>query len=239
MIIFDIQSQWLVLLYSLLVGAALGLIYDIFRISRLFMTLPSECTSVRYYRTLPRLKMFRASKQVTGDITAEPDALSIRINDFAVGIVAFFEDILFFCISAIALSVFVFNANTGQVRGFVLFGTLCGFILYLLTIGRATLFFGEVIVFIVRSVCSLIFTRLILPTIRTINKFFKFVYKSTIGKLHNKLKQRMSRRARVKRARQLYSFCSHIADYIIESDSNDLSKIENKHSTDHKRKKVG
>ena len=219
MIIFDMRSQWLMLLCSLAVGIALGVLYDIFRISRLFLTLPSECTSTRYYRMLPRVKIFAESKQVTGDIDAEPDALSIRLNNFAVGVVAFVEDITYFSLSAVILSVFLYNLNTGKVRGFVLIGAFCGFMLYLLTVGRVTLFFGELIVFLIRSAASFVFLRLLLPLTKTIYRFVSFIYIHTIGRLRDKLRHKAELRARAKRQRQLCDFCSRLGEYVVAADN--------------------
>lgn len=219
MIIFDMRSQWLMLLCSLGVGIFLGVLYDIFRISRLFLTLPSECTSARYYRMLPRIRLFAGSKQITGDIDAEPDALSIRLNNFAVGVVAFVEDITYFCLCGAIISVFLYNLNTGKVRGFVLIGAICGFAFYLLTIGRVTLFFGELIVFLIRSLARLVFLRLILPAARAILHIVKFIYIHTIGRARDMLKSKSERRAREKRRRRLCEFCSRLAEYAVISKS--------------------
>ena len=228
MIIFDMRSQWLMLLCSLGVGIFLGVLYDIFRISRLFLTLPSECTSARYYRMLPRVRLFAGSKQITGDIDAEPDALSIRLNNFAVGVVAFVEDIMYFCLCGAIISVFLYNLNTGKVRGFVLIGAICGFAFYLLTIGRVTLFFGELIVFLIRSLARLVFLRLILPTARAVQRIVGFIYIHTFGKVRGIIKSKSERRAREKRRRQLCEFCSKLAEYAVLSNSyQTITNIDN------------
>lgn len=42
MIIYDMTLYWRLLAYALLVGAALGALYDLFRISRLFLSIPTK-----------------------------------------------------------------------------------------------------------------------------------------------------------------------------------------------------
>lgn len=219
MIVFDTAQEWRLLLYSVIVGAALGVLYDLMRISRLFMTLPAAPTSPKYYRMLSHLKLFRRTGQVTADPNDEADTRAVKVNEFAVGVVAFVEDILFFVTAALTAAVFIFHANTGDMRGFVLVGAVGGFALYLNTVGRLTLLFGELIVFVVRGALAAIYTHIITPTVKLIKRALSRAYRCTLGRLVDKHKQRKLHIAQQKRAEEIRAFCENLCDYIdIEAD---------------------
>jgi ABC-type multidrug transport system fused ATPase/permease subunit len=222
MIILDMGLQWRLLAYSLLVGVGLGVFYDVMRLSRLFLSLPASPTSPKYYRIISRFKLFRKSGQVAAEISDEPDNLSFKVNDFAIWIVALVEDIVFFIISALVMTVFIFHANNGSVRGFALFGALVGFIVYLFTIGRLTLFSGELVVFLIRELLAWIYIILLLPLASALKRFASWVFRNTIGRIIAIVKKRKLRKITERRAKELISFCGRLAEIIIEQTGRDI-----------------
>lgn len=221
------ELQWQLLAYSIIVGLALGVLYDCMRISRLFLTLPASPTSPKYYRMLSKFKLFRKSGQVAAEISDEADNMSFRVNDFAVGIVSFFEDLLFFIVSAFIMTVFIFHANNGSVRGFALIGALFGFIIYLFSIGRLTLFSGELIVFLIREVLAWIYILLLLPFASALKRFAAWIYTKTIGRIVSHFKKRKLYLKTERRAKELNAFCSSISDIIIENTGRKINNEAN------------
>lgn len=88
------QNRGAAFLASVLVGAIIGVIYDVFRIGRVIYS-------------GGRIKLF-------------------------------FEDVLFFVMSSLVFTVFMFNATMGVIRMFAAFGTLIGFFAYRFSLGLFT-----------------------------------------------------------------------------------------------------
>lgn len=147
------------LLYSLLIGAFLGIFYDALRISRLFLTLPYN-------------GKFRIIE---------------KANSITVFVVALIEDIIFFVVAAIAVALFVFNANKGNFRGFMLFGTVAGFLIYLVTIGKITGAVASLIVNTFRKITYLFIKFVFIPPIRWLIRLFVWLYGITLKPLVKKI----------------------------------------------------
>ncbi len=108
------------LAYSVVLGFALGVVYDVFRIIRMMFCVPS----------------LMISRELKGR-----ERTGLLANT-----VVFVCDILFFLVSACICAIFIFHANHGRVRGIALFASLIGFIIYYNTVGRLiTLVSGAVI----------------------------------------------------------------------------------------------
>ncbi len=157
---FDLTLQWKLLFYSLIVGGSLGVFFDILRFTRAM------------------LRVSDASKLIG------------KVSDITLVIVSFIEDILFFSVSAVTLVLFVFKANDGRFRSFVLIGTLVGFFLYLGTVGRLTRLIFDVTAKIVWAILNFIFTKIIFPPLRLLKRFARFVYKFTVSRLVRFIKPR-------------------------------------------------
>ena len=112
----------------------------------------------------------------------------VKADSVIVTIVAFVEDILFFtAAAACVVAVFVFNANTGVSRGYLLVGAAAGFAAYLATVGRLTWLLGGAVMDAIRRLVRLIiglfrliWKRLILPPARftagIAKRFARFIY---------------------------------------------------------------
>ena len=124
-------------LLALVVGGLLGVIYDVLRISRVFL-------GVQYSRrATERLKRLRLPL-IKG--------ISNRRESPILGTVIFFEDLLFGILCGIAMILLFYGANNGNVRLLAVPITLVGFFLYRQTIGRAVMLFSEVIAFFAETI---------------------------------------------------------------------------------------
>lgn len=150
---YDMGSQLSLVLYSLILGAVLGVIFDILRISRVLFTYRGNEGSIR------------------------------RVSDTFLSVITFIEDILFASVSAVLLILFCFKVNRGISRSFLLFGAAVGFILYYFTLGRLTNFAADAISRAIYTLFAFITKRCLLPIIRFIKKIFKGIFNATLGKL--------------------------------------------------------
>ena len=134
----SIVSQLWATLYSLAVGAFLALSYDVVRISRVIAGL-RESTSSRYMdRSLP----------IIGCPIKER---SPRTRIFA-DVFVFVGDIAYFAFASFVFLVFVFHANNGNGRWFLIAGCFAGFVLYMISVGRAVMLVSGVIHFVISAI---------------------------------------------------------------------------------------
>jgi hypothetical protein len=133
------QLLALALMYSAVVGAALGVLYDVFRVIRVAMK-PSP---------------------------AMPPGLRAICSTFG-DVLIFFEDIMFSAAAAVVVCVFLFHINDGQVRWFVLAGAGAGFMLYYMTVGRLVIMCAEAIINFIRMAIAFILRITIVPAARAV-----------------------------------------------------------------------
>lgn len=152
---YDMEKQLWLLLYSLILGAALGAVFDILRISRTFLSVKTENRAIK------------------------------NVSDTFIFAVSFIEDILFFTVSAITLVLFCFQANRGNARGFILFGAAVGFFLYMQTVGRLTRLVSEAVAHFMWTVIGFTLRRIIMPIARAVSRLAGFVYRKTLGRAAN------------------------------------------------------
>ena len=119
-------------IFALILGAFLGLLYDLFRITRVFL-------GMHYSR--------RAAKRLESIRLPLLDPRKKRKESRALGVVIFLEDLLFCLMAAVSLILLFYGGNNGKFRVFALFCTAGGFLLYRVTLGRAVMLFSEVIAF--------------------------------------------------------------------------------------------
>ena len=126
---------WLYL-YAAILGIALGAFYDLFRITRVFLGMHYSRRAANRLRAhhLP----FLTPRRRTGESRA-------------LGIVIFFEDLIFCMVAGIALVILFYEVNSGRFRAPALLCALAGFLLYRGTLGRAVMLFSEVIAFVIET----------------------------------------------------------------------------------------
>ena len=136
----SVASQLWAIVYSLAVGVFLGLSYDVVRITRVLAGLrpcaPTRLSSVN----LP----------IIGRRAGE-----IKKRN------RFFADV--FTFAAFVFLVFVFHANYGNGRWFIVGGCIVGFVLYILTVGRAVMLVSGTVNFVLSAVFAYLMFFLLFP----------------------------------------------------------------------------
>ena len=131
---------------SLLCGLALGLCYDAFRLTRMFIgiELPPSALLLRQRLSLPqRLHLLPSRSVRSAEQGKHKTALRYTI--------LLIEDILFGLLCAVTLAVLLYQTNDGQFRLSAVVVLLCGIGVYLLTVGRLTRLFSGMIVVAMRA----------------------------------------------------------------------------------------
>ncbi len=137
----DISGQVIIFIYSILSGALLSFIYDLFRVKR---------------------KLAKTSS-----------------------IPLFFEDLIFWIIVSIVMFAVVYRSNDGELRGYILIGTLIGVVLYMLLLSRTVIRVTIRIVEFIALVINWIWVAISIP-IKFAAKTLKIPLR-TIYKTQNKI----------------------------------------------------
>lgn len=138
----DFNILMLFFLYSLIVGAGIGAVYDVFRIVRII---------------LPKAKT-----------------------------VIFFEDLLFCLTAAVIMSIFIFNAGYGIVRGYALIGSGIGFTVYYMTVGKIVYRLSEIIIAFIKKAIRFITALIAAPFIaaaKGLKKLFLYIRRNIKQKI--------------------------------------------------------
>ena len=154
------QVTLALLAYSLLIGGALGVIWDIFRVIRIAV----------YGRR--RWNMAPIRLPPTEKETASVLALthSQKIPSFAF-FATMVTDVVFCLVSAVTVIILLFHLNDGEVRAFALFGALLGFLVYYFSVGRLTVFFSEAIIRFIKRTVSFVCSVTVRPVLKIISKY--------------------------------------------------------------------
>lgn len=150
---YDFGVQLLTLLYALIVGIALGVLFDLFRISRVFLSVPTGKRAAR------------------------------MLSDTVLTAVSFIEDITFFTVSACTLVLFLHSTNQGIGRGYLIFGAAVGFALYLVTVGRLTRLISAAVSRMLWRAVRFMILKMICPLLRFIRICGTRIYNLTAGRL--------------------------------------------------------
>ncbi len=146
----EISQTALMLLYfySFLLGLFLGAVYDCFRITRIFFGVHySRSTAKRLrMRALPLLKPQKERHSTKG-----------------LGILMFFEDLLFSLLAGSSLVILLYERNNGKFRFLVVVFLLLGFVIYRETLGRIVMLFSEGIAFFCETALRYLFFFVGLP----------------------------------------------------------------------------
>lgn len=151
---------------SLLLGIALGALYDLFRIRRLAFR--------------------RASKEPTH--STDP-VKHRRLHSLIAAMLLHIEDALFGVAAGIATALLYFALSRGQVRLMAIFGEGVGFLLYRQTLGRLVMACADRILRLIAFLINLLVRFFLLPPIRLLKRIL-----SAIGQSCRKAHDRRRRR---------------------------------------------
>lgn len=180
----SMRTQLIITAYAVIVGAVIGIIYDIIRISRVFSGVTETSSQSKMYTVkLPLIgagtdrkndfPKFCGFREHTHTATAGKKKKKTKVvSEFYKNIIVFAGDILFFFIVSPIFTVFIYYANNGKIRWYLIIGSIVGFMLYYITIGRIIMLFSSLIVFIIRSAGAY----LIYFTIRPAVIFIRFIF---------------------------------------------------------------
>ena len=129
------------LLSSVLLGAAVGILHDVHRLTRVLL-------GVRYGgRRFDRLYAMRLPL-VGKALGEQKEGKGRRI---ALPILIFFQDVLLFVVAGVGTALLNFYYNNGQLRLYTVVGLVLGFVLYYFTLGRLVMLLSEGIAFFLRA----------------------------------------------------------------------------------------
>ena len=128
--------QAIATLIAIVVGAGVGLIYDGIRLSRAII-------GIRYTDRLSR-RFFAVHFPLIGTLP-QREAPQRKRREFFISLYVAMGDVLFFLLASVATVVFLYHANDGIVRWYLLLGLFLGFLLYYVTVGKITVNIFEVI----------------------------------------------------------------------------------------------
>lgn len=141
----SVPGEPLSFLYALLLGIALGVLWDVFRTMRVWRggDAGQSAWSIklrRYRRRHSPYPIFRMKRN---------DAEKPHVSHHFLW--TFLEDLLFMMIAGISFLLFCFDINMGIVRWYLLLGVIAGFLLYYHTIGRLVIAWSALIGAFVRA----------------------------------------------------------------------------------------
>lgn len=171
------------LIGAFLLGAALGVVYDVFRVIRI-ARLPGETYDGGILKKFkPQKPIITFGKGVKKAASAANDA------------VVFIEDMIFFIVCAAAETVFFLAENDGEIRIYCIIFTVLGFFLYMKTAGRCVIYFSSKIIFFVRCLLYWIFYIIIVPVRYVLRVFYRVgaaLYGVSVGKTVAAVKKKYS-----------------------------------------------
>lgn len=194
---YDIERQLALMLYALALGAMLGAVFDVLRITRVIVA-------------------YRGGAEIGKGLQG------------CVFVLCFIEDTLFSVFSAVSLVLFCFKANGGTSRGYILFGALVGFALYLATLGRLTSLVSKAAAKLFYRTLSIIKKHVVLPVVRFLKKSVCRLYKRTLGRAAKLILRRIYLRRTKKASRELTRALSRL--YINKGKDNGDEAISYAHA---------
>lgn len=167
-------DSWLVILEFLIPGIFLGVVYDIFRLSRI-------ARNDKTFHVTEAIK-----KRFFSQSTARVKQLKI-----AEPWIVFIEDIVFFLIVAVTEILATYHINNGEIRIYCLLISAIGFFAYQKTLGRTVIFFSTKILYLIRKTVYIITCVILTPPfliLKQIKKLFRAIHLKRKQKLMNSRK---------------------------------------------------
>ena len=187
-------QQLTVTLYSVLAGVVFGLLYDVLRISRIFLGINYVNKFTEKIKDIKLPLIDNPMRRTTKKREEKFKAVAVGIGD-----------ILYFLIITPIAVVFTYHVNNGSIRWYLVFGMAAGFALYYFTLGKIIISVSEYIVFFIKTVFSYLSYLILRPIKRgalfllgKIKKLFVFI-KSKIPKIQFKIKKRAKENKNVQR----------------------------------------
>ena len=165
---------------AIVLGVIFGVVYDVFRILRISSS-----------AVTPRGAFFEKIKPRKPLLNVRRPKKTAAVGNIAV----FIQDIVFFAICTAAEILFFLRENNGEIRIYCLIFSLSGFIIYLVSLGRITIYFSSVIIFSAKCLLYWSLYIIIIPVkrfLKIIKKVSSTVFAHTVGIVMMKIKRRRS-----------------------------------------------
>ncbi len=143
----------LLVIYSFLFGAVVGVLNDFHRLTRILF-------GVRYSKKRFE-RLYTARLPLLGRSVGEIGAG--KIKKITLPVMIFLQDVLLFVFSAVGVAVLNYYFNYGQFRIYTIAAMLLGFAIYYFTVGKLVMLFSEGIVCLARIALTMLFFLLSRP----------------------------------------------------------------------------
>lgn len=153
-------------LYALILGIAFGALYDVIRISRVFLGVSYGGRSASY--------LYEKEYPLIGKLEKGQGKLKKGFLTTAV----IFGDIIYFTVCGAIFTVFIYYTNDGIFRFSALAAVFFGFFAYYMTFGRLVIAFAEIICIFLKIITKIFLFAIAFP--------FKIMY-NILVKLYNRL----------------------------------------------------
>ena len=160
---FDVSlyEQTALFVYALFVGVLLGAVYDVFRVIRIALTLGGGTgRRVRFERVEAAILRMRTGTPADSHVKKTGIGAKLELA------VVFVCDVLFFLATSVVSVVFLYQANYGQPRLYVLVSVILGFAAYYNTVGRLIAYTSGAVISLVRLISAFVFYRLVTPFVK-------------------------------------------------------------------------
>ena len=142
----------LLLGWSFVWGVSLGVLNDVNRIIRVFC---GEVYSKKYFGKLYELTLPIINKPI--------GRRQSRIGKKSLSVLIFFQDIIFFAIAGIGITILNYEFNEGRFRFFTVFAVILGFVIYYFTVGKIVMMLSEGIAFFIKATILIVFSAFLRP----------------------------------------------------------------------------
>jgi Spore cortex protein YabQ (Spore_YabQ). len=171
------KVQLIITVYAVIIGAGIGAIYDIIRITRVFSGVTKTARQQKFETLrLPLIGDYIGLRTLAG-FSPTADGHRSRTLRFTSALYrnvsVLIGDIVFFFIVSPVFAVFIYYANSGKIRWYLISGALAGFVLYYFTVGRAVMLFSGAIVFIIKSLGSYVIFFTVRPVVIVLTAIFR------------------------------------------------------------------
>lgn len=167
----SIIYQLLTLIYSVILGEFIGLIYDCFKIIRKFSL---GDISLKLKNKINKIKFPL--------INIKFDSNKIRIKH---KITYFITDLLFFIFITPIMQIFIYAFSNGIVRWYIFLGVLIGFISYYFTLSKITIFIYEIFALMIKIFFLYLLLFIKFPVLK-LKKMLKKIYMNIKSKFKTK-----------------------------------------------------
>ena len=164
---FDVSlyDQAALFVYALIIGVFIGAVYDVFRIIRIALTGGESCSSGACFEPVEKL-----ISRLSGRDQENSGKAQRTLGKRLALAVTFVCDILFFLITAVIGAVFLYQANYGQLRLYVVVAAVIGFTVYYNTVGRMITLVAGLVISLFRLFFAFLTYRLVAPVLKATQK---------------------------------------------------------------------